>query len=395
MTSVRRPAASPLLRRHPDDRVVSGLAAGIAARLGIEPIYVRAAFVALSLAWGLGLLVYLALWAATSGIDDTDEILAAKSATREQRIGLVFVGIGVLLIIRVAGLWPGDALVWSGTAIVFGAAFLLDQQEVDSRQAILKLFDPSDGRVRSRTIIGVVLLVVGLALFGNFTVPEVGGTVLAVVVTGIGLSLVFGPWIWRLWGDLGDERRERIRQEERAEMAAHLHDSVLQTLALIQRTDDTKRMVTLARAQERELRRWLYERSPGSGEERLSDALQAAADRIEADFDIPVEVVKVGDVALDDRMRALAGAAGEALTNAAKHAGVTRISLYAEVGDDEVEVFVSDQGNGFDPAGVNGDRRGIADSIVGRMNRHGGSAEVDSTPGEGTEVRLSMPRESR
>jgi signal transduction histidine kinase len=152
--------------------------------------------------------------------------------------------------------------------------------------------------------------------------------------------------------------------------------------------------VTLARAQERELRKWLYERVPDSEGERLSDALQAAADRIEADFDIPVEVVTVGDAPLDDRMRALAGAAGEALTNAAKHAGVSRISLFAEATDALAEVFVTDQGEGFDLNGVNGDRRGIADSIIGRMDRHGGRAEIHSEPGEGTEVHLSMPRET-
>lgn len=175
-------------------------------------------------------------------------------------------------------------------------------------------------------------------------------------------------------------------------MAAHLHDSVLQTLALIQRTDDPKRMVTLARAQERELRRWLYERAASPGSDRLSTALQAIADRVEADFDVPVETVMVGDVALDSGIQAAVGAAGEALTNAAKHAGVDRISLYAEVTDNAVEVFITDQGNGFDPSHVGDDRRGITESIVARMERHGGSAAVTSEPGEGTEVHLALPR---
>ncbi len=386
-------APAALVQRHPRDQVISGLAAGIAERLGIEAVYVRAAFVALTLVWGVGLLLYLGMWAATSGADHV-ELTPRLPIERGPRIGLVLVGVGSLLMLRASNIWPGDGVVWPSVAIIFGAAFLLDRQEVDSREAILRVFDPTDGKLRSRTVIGVVLLVIGLALFGSAAVPDLGSTVLAVIVTGVGVTLVFGPWMWRLAEDLGTERRERIRQEERAEMAAHLHDSVLQTLALIQRTDDSKRMVTLARAQERELRKWLYERVPDSEGERLTDALQAAADRIEADFDIPVEVVTVGDAPLDDRMRALAGAAGEALTNAAKHAGAARISLFAEATDDLAEVFVTDQGAGFDIKGVNGDRRGIADSIVGRMDRHGGRADIQTEPGEGTEVHLSMPRES-
>jgi signal transduction histidine kinase len=382
-----------LVQRHPDDQVISGLAAGIAERLGIEAVYVRAAFVALTLVWGVGLLIYLGIWAATSGAEQV-QVQPREPIERRQRFGLLLVGVGSLLMLRASNIWPGDGVVWPSVAMIFGAAFLLDRQEVDSREAILRVFDPTDGKLRSRTVIGVVLLVIGLALFGSAAVPDLGSTALAVIVTGVGVTLVFGPWMWRLAEDLGTERRERIRQEERAEMAAHLHDSVLQTLALIQRTDDSKRMVTLARAQERELRKWLYERVPDSEGERLSDALQAAADRIEADFDIPVEVVTVGDAPLDERMRALAGAVGEALTNAAKHAEVSRISLFAEATEALAEVFVTDQGAGFDINGVNGDRRGIADSIIGRMDRHGGRAEIHSEPGEGTEVHLSMPRES-
>lgn len=382
-----------LIQRDPDDQVISGLAAGIAGRLGVEAVYIRAAFAALTLVWGVGLLIYLGVWAATSGSEPV-RVEPREPASRRQRIGLLLVGMGTLLAFRAANIWPGDGVVWPSSAMILGAAFLLDRQELDSRQALLRVFDPTGGKVRSRTVIGIFLLIIGLALFGSAAVPDLGSTVLAVIVTGVGVTLVFGPWIWRLAEDLGSERRERIRQEERAEMAAHLHDSVLQTLALIQRADDAKRMVTLARAQERELRKWLYEKAPDGEGERLSDALQAAADRIEADFDIPVEVVTVGDAPLDDRMRALAGAAGEALTNAAKHAGAGRISLFAEATDSLAEVFVTDQGVGFEVDGVNGDRRGIADSIVGRMTRHGGSAEIDSEPGEGTEVHLTMPREA-
>lgn len=380
-------------RRREDDRLVAGVAGGIADRLGIDVIYIRAGFVVLGFVWGAGILAYLAAWAAT--LDQPQDSPADSETpvvTREQRLGLVFAFAGILLLLRFIGVWPGDGLVWPLAAVVFGIAFLLDQRAIDSRTAVLRLFDPHDGSVRSRIVIGVVLLVVGLAIFGSTAVPQIQTSLLAVLVTGVGLLLVFGPWVFRLAEDLGRERRERIRHEERAEMAAHLHDSVLQTLALIQRSDDPKRMVILARAQERELRRWLYERAASPGSDRLSTALQATADRVEADFDVPVETVMVGDVPLDAPMRAAVGAAGEALTNAAKHAGVDRISLYAEVTDDRVEIFISDQGDGFVASEVGVDRRGIAESIIARMERHGGTAAVASEPGEGTEVHLTVPR---
>ena len=151
-------------------------------------------------------------------------------------------------------------------------------------------------------------------------------------------------------------------------------------------------MVTLARAQERELRRWLFDSSPVPGSDRLSTAIQALADRVEADFDIPVEVIGVGDTPYDETTTPIVAAAGEALMNAAKHSGAARISVYHEVNDDLIEVFVTDQGKGFDPQAVDGDRHGVSDSIVARMRRHGGSATIVSEPGEGTEIALSIRR---
>jgi signal transduction histidine kinase/phage shock protein PspC (stress-responsive transcriptional regulator) len=379
------------LRRREGDRIMGGVSGGVADLLGIEVVYVRAALAVLSLIWGLGVLLYLALYAATSD-PEPREMVQRPPADRRQRFGLALVFGGALLALRAVGLWSGDGVMVPAAAIVFGTAFLLDQRDIDSTNLLSRLIDPNDRSVRSRTVIGALLLILGLSLFGRSAAPAVGTTIVAVAVTGIGLTLVFSPWIWRLAKDLSSERRERIRQEERAEMAAHLHDSVLQTLALIQRADDPKRMVTLARSQERELRTWLYERSPNTGE-NLTTLIRSTADRIEADFDIPVEVVNVGDVVADDRIRALASAAGEAITNAAKHSGAGRISVYAEVSEEGVDVFVADQGKGFDPDTVDGDRRGIAESIVGRMERHGGTVEVTSEPGEGTEVHLHLSKE--
>jgi signal transduction histidine kinase len=174
-------------------------------------------------------------------------------------------------------------------------------------------------------------------------------------------------------------------------MAAHLHDSVLQTLALIQRTDDPARMSILARHQEAELRDWLYGTAPIDGADLMSTALKDAARRIEADHQVPIDVVVVGDHPIDDSTKALLGAASEAMVNAAKHSGAGRVSLYFEADANELVVYVTDQGKGFDTSTVGGDRKGIAQSIKRRVQRAGGVAAIESEPGEGTEVTLRMP----
>ncbi len=192
---------------------------------------------------------------------------------------------------------------------------------------------------------------------------------------------------------LAEERAERVRSEERADLAAHLHDSVLQTLALIQRrAGHPGEVVSLARQQERQLRSWLYEDVAPTAGDTLAAAVAALAQDIEALYRVRVDVVTVGDCPLDERIAAVVHAAREALTNAAKWSGADEISLYAEADDAQATVFVRDRGSGFDPAAVDGTRRGIADSIVGRMDRYGGAAEIRSSPGGGTEVELTMVR---
>ena len=379
--------------RRQEGRLVAGVAGGIADRLGIADLYVRAGFLVLALIWGIGLVLYLVLWALT--LDRTGGPPPSPLASGERRAGYFLMLMGGLLSLRVIGIWSSDQLVWPGAAVIFGVAFLMDRQDIDPRTAILALFDPSSGKFRSRTIIGILLLAVGLSILGAAAGPAVETVMLAVLVTGLGMAVLFGPWVWRLVADLTAERSKRIREEERADMAAHLHDSVLQTLALIQRTDDPRRVVTLARVQERELRRWLYDSSPADGPELLSGALQKEADRIENTFDVPVELVTVGDRPLDDRIRAMVAAAGEALTNAARHSGADQVSLYSEVADESAEIWVSDLGRGFDTDRVAEDRRGIAESIVGRMESHSGTATVSSEPGDGTEVHLRLEANPR
>jgi signal transduction histidine kinase len=217
----------------------------------------------------------------------------------------------------------------------------------------------------------------------------IGGIVLVVAA----LVFLIGPWFVRLARSLSAERAARIREQERAELAAHLHDSVLQTLALIQRrAGDAREVAALARRQERELRRWLFER-PGTGTQNsVKMALQQAAAEVEERHGVPVEAIVVGDAPLDARIDALVLAAREAMTNAAKFAGSERVDLYAEVEPGRVQAYVRDRGVGFDPQVIPPDRRGVRESMVARMTPHGGRAQIRSSRGHGTEVELSLDR---
>jgi len=217
--------------------------------------------------------------------------------------------------------------------------------------------------------------------------------VIAALLAVLGVGLMIGPWLFRLSSDLTEERAERIRSQERADVAAHLHDSVLQTLALIQKTaDDPAAVARLARAQERDLRQWLYTSDSTDGT-TFAAALRAAAAEVEDQLGVPVELVCVGDRDLPETVRPLVLAAREAMVNAAKHSGATQVDVYAEVTESATEVFVRDRGAGFEVAQIADDRHGVRDSILGRMDRHGGEATVRSTAGEGTEVRLHLPND--
>ncbi len=211
-----------------------------------------------------------------------------------------------------------------------------------------------------------------------------------------GIVVLLGPWWLRIARDLVLERQARVRAEERADIAARIHDSVLQTLALIQRrADDPHKVVQLARMQERELRSWLFEgRAPhqADADMTLAAGVRQIQQDVEASYGVPVEAVTVGDCQLDESLDALLAAAREATVNAAKWSGADAVSLFAEVEPAEVSVVVRDRGRGFDPEAVPADRKGLAESVHGRMARRGGTAAVSTAPGEGTKVTLTMPR---
>jgi signal transduction histidine kinase len=292
-------------------------------------------------------------------------------------------------------IWPillgtvGLAVLWRQADEAQRERWLDTSGRIDPLRAVI-----GRGGVASyaRLAAGVGLLVAALVLFAVQTGQTgVARDVLVAAALGVaGLALTVGPWLFRLAGDLSQERAARVRSQERADVAAHLHDSVLQTLALIQKhSDDGRTVAKLARAQERDLREWLYgdARQP---ETSVASALRAAAAEVEDAFSVPVEVVVVGDAPSSDQSRPLVLAAREAMVNAAKHSGADKVDVYAEMGGGTVEVFVRDRGKGFEQQQVPADRLGVRNSIIDRMQRHGGTADIRTAPGEGTEVRLSM-----
>ena len=391
-------APRPRLERSRSDRVIGGVAAGIGHHLGIEPLTVRVAFVLLSALFGFGIVVYLLTWllAPQEAAEPTANHVARRliRPTLSQALGAALILVGVVIVLFVSGFWFGDAFAWPVTLAAIGFAVLWARSGEDRRGRSPLDVVISGRRSITRVAIGS-LLIVGAALvyLGNsYSISTAGPMLLAALVAIGGLGLIGGPWIWSIGRDLIDERSTRIRTEERAEMAAHLHDSVLQTLALIQRAPASREMASLARTQERELRAWLYGRAPTLAGARLRDAIDAMAGRVEREQQVKVEAIVVGDADLDERTRALVAAVGEATLNAARHSGATEVSVYVEVEDDATSAYVRDLGTGFDPDAVAADRRGIADSIVGRLERHGGTAHVTSRPDGGTEVAMRLPR---
>jgi signal transduction histidine kinase/phage shock protein PspC (stress-responsive transcriptional regulator) len=387
-----------MFRRSATDRVLTGVAGGIGERLQIDPVVIRLAFVILTFAGGVGLLLYVAA-ALVSRKPDPDDPPPPPTTGTRQAVAIALVLLGVLLLLRQAGLWLGDGIVWPAALVVLGSAVIWTRGDEATRAKWLArmpswIREEDESRPRIRTLVGALVIALGAWAFlsSNPPLDLFDNAPLAVATVVVGLAVIAGPGIWRLVRQASDERRERIRQEERAEMAAHLHDSVLQTLALIQRTEDPNEMVALARGQERELRTWLYGKTKPGGEGSLSAALDAVAVEVERAHRTRIEIVMVGDCPLDDGVRALVHACREAFVNAARHSGARGVSAYVEVEDDQVTAYVRDQGVGFSRAAVPNDRHGIAESIEGRMERNGGVAVIDSAIGHGTEVRLRIPR---
>lgn len=375
------PAPAPLQRRT-GARVIGGVAGGVADHLQVDPLKVRIAFVVLAAFGGAGVLGYGALWVLAPPATDTGELSRGE---RRRAVGLAVLGVGFAVSITLAIDGQLAAALVPVGLVALGAALVWHEADgVVSRPSSLTL---------ARVLGGATLVVVGLSVvvLAQVDLGAVRTGVLAVLATLLGVVLLTVPFWLRLGRALTEERRARIRTEERAEITSHLHDSVLQTLALIQRqAEQPQEVARLARGQERELRAWLFD-SPGASKATVGAALAAAAAQVEDDHGVAVRPVVVGDAPLDAATSALVAATREAMVNAAKHSGAAQVDVYAEVETHQVAVFVRDRGLGFDPAQVPPDRHGLAGSVHERMARHGGSATVASAPGAGTEVRLRVP----
>ena len=370
--------------------MIAGVCGGIGARLGVDATVVRIAFVALALAW-VGVPLYLLGWVllpSTAEPEDMTEHRPVAPPTRtavRRAAGMALIVVGTVLLVRHLGVALPDTWIWPVLLVALGLGIVVWRVQ------------PGEGLGRGaavRVAAGTILLALGIGVIAaaNLSLSAVRDGLLSGGLVVGGLALIGGPWVAVLIRDRREERLRRIRADERSEMAAHLHDSVLQTLALMQRSDDPARITALARRQERELRGWLY-----GGAEPNPDTVGAAVEHlagvVEDRHGVVMDVVAVGDVPLDPAMESLVAAAGEAMTNAARWSGCPTVSVYVEATPQTVEIFVRDRGVGFDPAEVNGDRHGIRDSIRGRLDRVGGLCEIVSSPGHGAEVRLRLDRQ--
>lgn len=386
---------TPRLYRRRDGRLLGGVARGLADHLGVDVTAVRVVFIVLAAFGGAGVVTYALLWVFAPQDPRGVETPADRERSLAALLGLGSLGLGALLVLRAVGLGVDLRWLLPIVAVLAGVVVLWRQADEDARtrwrQATGTQRLPGAARAGGGAVL--VLLGAGAFLVGPANFDGTAGAVVAATVVAAGLALVSAPWWVRMARDLSTERAARIREQERAELAAHVHDSVLHTLTLIQRhVDDPRQVARLARAQERELRGWLYRPRP---EATVSAALERVAADVEDAHGVTVEVVVVGDCPLDERLVALRDATREALVNAAKYAGADPITVYAEVEPEQITVFVRDRGPGFDLDAVPADRLGLRQSVVGRMARHGGRAEVRSVRGEGTEIQLSLPRESR
>jgi signal transduction histidine kinase/phage shock protein PspC (stress-responsive transcriptional regulator) len=413
-------AARPALLRRTDERLLAGVASGVARHLGLPVVVVRVLF-ALLVTGGVGILAYLALWLLIPSDAPAAEPAADRPARRRspsggwspraaagrnrfrQLVGYAALTGAASALLGFAGLSFGGGTI--GPVVVAGTGALLiwrqtPRARLERWAAGARRYGVAlEGWRRDLLVagIGLILVVGGVTSFlaAHDALAQARAGALAIGATVVGTLLVAGPALARLARELGAERRARVREADRAEVAAHVHDSVLQTLALLQaRSGDPAAVRRLARRQERDLRGWLYGESGSTDRaaRTLAGELRAVCGEIEDDHDVDVGVVAVGDLPLDERVRAMVAAAREAVLNAARCSGAGEVSVFIEVEPDRVAVWVRDRGTGFDLDAVPPDRHGVRDSIIGRMARHGGCASVRTAPGAGTEIELVLPR---
>jgi signal transduction histidine kinase/phage shock protein PspC (stress-responsive transcriptional regulator) len=381
--------------RSSTDRMLFGVCGGAARRYGVDVYVVRIALLLLTLTGGLGVVLYIVGFALSGPPEEVPTTTVVEPGVVSARTIAVAAGTGGLLMsARNIGLWPGDAIMVPAIIVAAGSALLWyhgreSHPEGDPLERVLQ------GRATPlRALGGVALAMAGLVALvaRGVEIAQLPAALAALAMALAGAAVLVGPYVGRLTTQLRDEERARIRDQERNDMAAHLHDSVLQTLALMQRAAaDPRRMVMLARRQERELRSWLYDAKANTEVGSLSARAEAIAAEVELDHGMPVDLVVVGDIEVTAAVDALLLAVREATVNAAKHAQADLVSVYIEVEPSTVTAFVRDKGVGFAVAEIGDDRRGIAMSIRDRIERVGGRANLESAPGAGTEWELVIP----
>lgn len=383
----------PRLTRGSNGSVVAGVCVGLADHLGVRVVHVRLVMVLLATLSGAGVALYSALWALTP--TGPASAGAGRGDERERRRGMA------LAVVAVAGAVlsfmvttaTGLSVIVPVLVVALGAGLVWQQYDGGGRVAPRSVFD------WARVTAGATLVVVGLAVvvLGQVEFAALRSSLLAVVATLVGVGLLSVPVGLRLWRSLEEERAARIRESERSDIASHLHDSVLQTLALIQkRSDDPGQVARLARRQERELRQWLFGAGSrmSSGAATFAGAVEVMVGDVEDVYGLRVDQVVVGgDGPVGDAGEAVLGAVREALVNVAKHAGVDTADVFVENDGRTLSAFVRDRGRGFDPDAVGGDRHGLAQSIRHRVESRGGTVRVRSTLGRGTEIGIEMPLE--
>lgn len=417
-TSVRpsgRPGR-PKLCRPLDRRWLGGVCTGVADHLGWPAWVVRVCFVLLVGADYIGIIFYGLAWLLIPAKVPDHEAPGLEMARRADMrrtarstspagtggaLAVVVLCIGVLMLVRALNTAPGGVFFWPIILACLGIALVWRQvespEETGHGYEAPRWLAPLVSRERWALLVrmGLALILIGAAIsllaYTQMGQPYLPSMLAVAALTLIGFGVVAAPAMNRMRNNLAAAREARIVSDARADMAAHLHDSVLQTLALIQRqAGDPKAVASLARRQERELRAWLY--GEQDGPETFRAALVQAGAEIEDERGVPIEVICVGDADNTSGLEATLRATREAMMNAAKHSGTDKIDVYAEVGPETVEVFVRDRGRGFDPNQIGEDRMGVKKSITERMERYGGRAVIRTAPGEGTEVRLEMTR---
>jgi signal transduction histidine kinase/phage shock protein PspC (stress-responsive transcriptional regulator) len=389
------PATAPTRRlyRRRDGRLVAGVSAGLADHLGIDLLVLRIGFVVTVVLGGLGVLLYAAFWAVVP-LDDTEPQPVGAKASRSQLVAFAGLGLVVLVAAQLLGFGPG--VLWPTAVAVTGGAILWRQADETSR---LRWRALATGEARGATLVryalGLLLVVIGMVTFlaAQGRLDQARRALLPVLVVVVGVLIVIGPWLLRAIRQRDAERTARIREQERVEIAGRVHDSMLQTLTLIQRrADDPTEVRRLVRHSERELRGWLY--APAAEDTALRAVLTAVCGDVEDEYGVTIDLVVVGEHPGGPPVQPFVRALREAAINAAKHSGTKEFAVYVEVAADQLVGFVRDRGQGFDVDAVPTDRFGVRESVVARMQRHGGDAVIRSSPGTGTEIRLSLPLET-